>query len=676
MPAPVPTRAASPEVAHWRRGAGPLTAADPWLGREWLTTDGLGGYASATIADVATRRFHGWLVAGVPGPDRRCVFLGRIDEVAVTGTAEVPLGAACWREPEAPIAPDLPRAFRALPGPEWEWRLPEGTLRRALRQPRGRAAVLVRWRWDGAVPLQLRLRPLLACRPYDGLTFANPHADATPRQGAAGALGFQPYPALPPLWFTGSASLPFRRDPAWWHGARYPADLARGYDGHEDLLVPGEWRLELPPGGELVLACAVGEPLAHPAEAFAAADATAAGRWRAALAANPDDVRAARLWFGADDFLYAAPGGRAGVLAGFPWFVEWGRDTFLALPGLLLARGDVAGCGALLAAALPFLRDGLLPNVYAATPAESHYGSADAALWFGRAVLLFDRAGGDPALLREQLWPALRSIAAAYRQGTGLGLEVDGEGLLCAGTPELNATWMDAQTSRGPVTPRHGQAVELNALWLSLLAHLAELQRRFGEPAAVSDTAEDHARAAAAFRRRFWLGDRLADRWHDGAADPTVRPNMVLAAALELSPLTPADRQAVVALARRELLTPRGLRTLSPADPAYQGRYQGGPDDRDSAYHQGTAWPWLLGAYVEAALRAVPAARWAAVQDELRLLLAPLLDEVDEAGLHHVSEVFDGDEPQRPGGTFAQAWNTGELLRARALLATSRGGKR
>jgi predicted glycogen debranching enzyme len=321
---------------------------------------------------------------------------------------------------------------------------------------------------------------------------------------------------------------------------------------------------------------------------------------------------------------------------------------------------------------LPFLREGLLPNIFGNGPDDSAYDSADAALWFARAVLLYDRAGGDADLLHTQLLPALLAIAAAYRRGAPLGLKVDGDGLLEAGAGDKNATWMDARTAEGPVTPRDGQPVELNALWCSLLAHACELGWRFGELEGLGELELLHRRAAAAFPLRFWSGSagHLADRVVAGKPDLTVRPNMVLAAALEFCPMTRSQRRGVVQKARAVLLTPRGLRTLAPGEPGYQGRYQGGPEQRDRAYHQGTAWPWLLGCYVEAALRAAEAAELPAVRQELRAVLDGFLPEVDRQGLNHVSEVFDGDAPQRGGGTFAQAWNTGELLRARALLAS------
>ena len=390
-----------------------------------------------------------------------------------------------------------------------------------------------------------------------------------------------------------------------------------------------------------------------------------------AVTADPAIARAPgwvmRLVLAADLYIFDRPvpgvaDGRS-VIAGYPWFGDWGRDTFIALPGLTLAVGEPQRCGEVLAAARPFVRAGLLPNVFGRTPADSHYGSADAALWYALCVQRWHDAGAATAAVRAEFGPVLQQMATAYLQGTDLGLRVDDDGLLCAGSRAHNATWMDAQTGSGPVTPRDGQPVEIAALWCALLQHLAEL--------CAGDWPARASAAGAAFVRAFWRDDArcLFDRRHDGRGDPALRPNMVIAAALPRSPLSPAQRQGVVDTAVRELLTPRGLRTLAPGDAAYRGRYEGGPEQRDLAYHQGTAWPWLGGFFVEASLRAAAPAQRATVRARLLAWLQGFTAAVDRGGGDHLAEVFDGDAPQRPGGTFAQAWNTGELLRALALCS-------
>jgi len=440
-------------------------------------------------------------------------------------------------------------------------------------------------------------------------------------------------------------------------------DRTRGFDGHEDLFSPGRFKIQLAPGERLTLGASIDEALALPAALFE----REARQRRDALPAQLDF--ASRAAIAADDFLYRAPGGRLGVLAGFPWFGEWGRDTFIALPGLTQARGRLAQCAEVLSGALPYLQDGLLPNIYGANRASSHYGSVDASLWFARAVLLYDRAGGTKTRLRREYLPALIQIAEAYRAGSAPGIQALGIGcdegmLIRAGTPELNPTWMDARIPAGAVTPRHGYAVEICALWYSLLAHIAELC----PPGARRADWKGVARAAGrSFLDRFWLEKpgHLADVWREDDVDERVRPNMVLAASLELSPLRKRQRARILSRARRDLLTPVGLRTLAPDEPGYIPRYEGDPEARDGAYHQGTVWPWLLGFYCEASLRVDGKKPNRA---RLRALFETLADELDAGGLGHIAEVYDAEAPQRRGGTFAQAWSTAEALRALALI--------
>ena len=672
-----------PQVAHVgsslrrsSRTVAPMPSVPPVADRpaalpgdaEWLLADGAGGYGCGSVDDLARRRYHGLWVARLPGAAKRWMVVAALDERFVAGTAITYLMHAHWRGHERPSPSGAQVAFTRRPLPSWRLQNGAQAIERTFALQRvgaDRAAcLLVRYRNLGATPLRLEVRPLLGWCDVDHLLQMDSAFDATVHARGA-SWGVRPNSLLPMLWVTADGVAAFRSEAAWYRGCHFAIDQQRGYDHVGDRWTPGAIELDLGSGQEATLAFALGEPQGAPTAAFDAVMADAAGAWRT-VAPQPAAL-AARLAPGADDFLYRADGGRLGVLAGFPWFGEWGRDVFLSLPGLTLARGRLDLCLDALRGALPFLRDGLLPNIYGATVADSHYGSCDAALWFTLAVQRFADAGGDATVVRGELVPALVSIAEAYERGTGLGLCATADGLLAAGRKDLNATWMDARTAAGPVTPREGLPVEIQALWYALLAFLAEhAGKRW---AALRD------RCGKAFEAQFWLpasderGSWLADRVHDGIADRSVRPNMLVAAALARSPLTVAQRAACVEVARRELVTPRGLRTLSPREPGYRGRYEGGGEARDGAYHQGTVWPWLAGFYVEAALAAASKKARPAEAKALQAWLHGFLPELDRAGLDHVSEVFDGDEPQRPGGTFAQAWNTGELLRALQLCA-------
>lgn len=665
-----------------------LLRLDASLALEWLETDGRGGYASSSVIGCNRRRYHGLLVAPIPRSTKRHVFLSGLEDAlwapgplegAADGGQAFALSSAAWGEEISPRGHVLLERFEQCPWPRWTFRIGPARLERELLLVRGSPTVLVRWRLSGGVPpLELSVRPLLACRDADALQIANDvlERDSEPLEGHECARSVRPYRSLPALDLALDGAAPrWIASAHWYRGATYAVDAARGYEDREDLFTPGLFRCELEPGRWACLAASIEGLPREPAQEFA----VQAEQRRAALA-RAGSGRAARLALSADDFLVRAPTRvvpgpireRPGVVAGWPWFLEWGRDTAIALPGLLLSRERVAECGEALVALAGYLSRGLLPNVFGIGREDSHYGSADASLWYARAVTLYDRADGDAQTLRTKLLPALTEIAERYLEGTGLGVGADPEGLLAAGSEALNATWMDARTADGPVTPRHGCAVEINALWYHLLAYLAELCERFDERARARAWRALAERAARAFLARLWLPqeNRLADRWCDGAPDRSVRPNMVLAAALELSPLSQDQRAGVVECAEHELLTPRGLRTLSPREAGYRGRYGGDVVARDAAYHQGTVWPWLLGFHVEASLRAFPGDR--ARAQRLAALLEGLLDELDRAGLGHVSEVFDGDAPHESGGTIAQAWNSGELLRARRMLAEGR----
>lgn len=662
-----------------RFGREDLQRLDWALAREWLETDGAGGYAASTVLLCPTRRQHGLLVAPYPGNPRRHVFLSRFEEsVELEGREgrSFPLSIARYPSVWAPHGHLTLDAFEHRPHPSWTHRIGDAVVRRDLLLVRGRPTVLVRWTLvSGSRPARFSIRPLLACRDADAVSVENMALEPRVERLEHG-VRCQPYSALPPVSMTVSARRwRFDAAPTWFRRTEFSTDLARGYEGHDDQFSPGFFTFPVEPGEAVTVAVTISDPAGHPAVLF---DAEVESR----LARRPSGKGLrATLAAAADDYLWRSPSGRLGVIAGFPWFSEWGRDTFISLPGLLLSRGKVEECGAALSAAVPWIADGLLPNRFGASRADSDYASADAALWFARAVRLYDltaREVGGPSRngARERLLgllrPALAEIARGYEAGTRFGIGGDGSGLVRLSDPAGNLTWMDAKADGVPVTPRHGCPVEIAALWCFLLRYLADLHLRAGDPNAAAAAAGRAERAERAFLARLWLPDRsrLADAWREGGPDPTIRPNMVIAASLEWSPLSREQRKDVVLAADARLVTPRGLRTLDPRHPEYCPRYEGGVLSRDRAYHQGTVWPWLCGAYVEATLRAYGAER--PVVSRLAGWLDGFEDATTEMGLGHVAEVYDGDPPHRAGGAFAQAWSVAELLRAYDLLDRAR----
>jgi predicted glycogen debranching enzyme len=631
--------------------------------REWLLTDGLGGYASSTVLMCPARRYHGLLVAPLPDSVERHVFLGRFEEWFHGGGKSFAISMGRYPGTYGPLGHQGIERFELAPVPRWTYRFGHAVLEREVLLASGAHTVLVRYRVTGQQnPVVLRLRPLLPYRRAGALTFENYELDKRVERIANGIV-VRPYASLPELAITASAQATFEVDPLWYKNIEYPAELARGYEGHEECFSPGEFHFPLTSGADLVVAATLGPAVADPARLWSREHPR-----RGEAAARVDETVRSRIAHGADDFLFRTRTGRLAVDAGWPWFGEWGRDSCIALPGLLLARGRVDECVEALEGMAEYLKDGLVPNVFGNGRADSDYGSVDASLWFARAVRLTELASPDPAAIGRRFLPALREIAEGYARGAGLGLAVDGAGLLRSGSPLLNSTWMDARVDGVPVTPRDGCAVEINALWYFLLAYLEHLEQRGGDDVRARVLRATRERAGAAFLERFWIPSAgyLADVWKDGARDEAIRPNMVIAASLEWSPLTRAMRGEVLRCARAELLTAAGLRTLDPRDPRYQGTYGGGPEQRDRAYHQGTVWPWLVGPFAEAWLRG-----FGGGEDEKRFL-RELLDgfgaQLENQGLMHVSEVMSGDPPHSPGGTIAQAWNTGELLRAYDLV--------
>ena len=410
-----------------------------------------------------------------------------------------------------------------------------------------------------------------------------------------------------------------------------------------------EWDL----GEPAVLVLRAGAPGTASAEALAAAE----------RARRPD----------APGAYLAARGGGQTVLAGFPWFTDWGRDTFIALRGLLIARGRLAQAAEILLAWSELVSEGMLPNRFPDGAGPPEYNSVDASLWFVVAVHELIEAGGAAPGVAAQLRGACLAILEGYRAGARFGIAADpGDGLLRAGVPGLQVTWMDAKVGDWVVTPRIGKPVEVQALWVNALA-IAGRWPGGGRWVGQALRARDSVVALFPDRRTGGLIDVLDVDGVPGAMDRSIRPNQVLAAGgLPIPVLTPMLVQGVAALAERELLTPLGLRTLSPADPAYRGRYAGGPLERDGAYHQGTAWPWLMGPFVAAWLAVRGHAPEARAEARTRFL-APLQAHLAVAGLGHVSEVADGDPPHAPGGCPFQAWSLGEMIRIEAMLAFATG---
>ncbi len=652
------------------------------LQSEWIETNACGGYAASTLLNAHTRKYHGLLVAALRDPPGRFVLLSKLDDVLLAGERELPLSLHLYNRCRVPPDGDLCLdGFTQDESPAWRFRAGEIELEKRVLLLHKRNTVLIGYRLVSAppIPLRLRLRPLLAYRGIHDLQRENDYLNADVDR-AHGGFRIQPFQGMPTLYVRTSGAADIHPEPLWYRRFDYPRERERGFPDREDLFSPATITVALPPEGWLIVAAGIDgdeDSLLAAWDAELARRGAEAARTRAAVVAavgpaSPQADRLAALMTAGDRFFFQAPDGRTSLIAGFPWFDDWSRDTLIALPGLMLASGRTGEALAILKGIAARERNGMLPNFFAADPARHAYNSADASLWFFRAVQQIIDAGLLMDTVRAELWPVMRRIVTAYRQGADPAIGTDETGMLFAGGPETQLTWMDATVNGRPVTARHGAAVELNALWYNALVFARELAQAFNEP--LPFDADLPERLRDVFRRRFWLPSEeyLADVWRPDAVDTSVRPNQILAVALPHSPLTNAQQTAVVLRVQRELFTPRGLRTLSPRDHAYRGRYEGDGAARDGAYHQGTVWPWLLGPFCDAFLRVNPHRRQAARM--LEEAIAPLLDfAIEGPGLGNFPELFDGDPPQRPAGCFAQAWSSGELIRVLIALARAQG---
>jgi predicted glycogen debranching enzyme len=632
------------------------------LRREWLITNGIGGYAAGTLAGCQTRRYHGLLVAATAPPVGRTLFLVDLDVIAEVCGQRYEL--ACHEYGGGVIHPQghrLLQTFR-LDGtvPIWTFALGPALLLRRVFMGRGHNTTYVQYslvRGDAVVTLQLR--PLCTARDYHWQ-----------RRGGAGfgviaspqGCRVETTDGHPSLAITTDHGT-FRESPDVHWNLFHREEAERGLDTTEDLYSPGIFEIRLEPGGSVVL-CATIESQAVPAgDALAGLRAHETLLLNSAAVAEPMWIR--RLVLAADQFIVARPRASSDgktVIAGYPWFGDWGRDTMIALPGLALATGRPAIAAQVLRTFARFISEGMLPNRFPDAGEAPEYNTADATLWYFVALHEYLQFTGDIALARE-LWPALHEILDWHRRGTRHGIAMDPlDGLLRAGETGTQLTWMDAKVGGWVVTPRSGKAVEINALWYNALRIAAEVAASIGEPAMAVDCRARADTAIAAFRERFWYqaGGYLYDVIDAPARPPdhSLRPNQVLALALPHPLLEREQALSVLAACERELLTSHGLRTLAPSDPAYVGSYGGDQWQRDGAYHQGTVWPWLLGSFARA--------HYTLHRDRERAVsyLAPLEQHLMDACIGQISEIFDADPPHRPRGCFAQAWSVAEILRA------------
>jgi predicted glycogen debranching enzyme len=661
------------EVQFGREICGDLAAAES---REWLVTNGIGGYASGTIAGSQTRRYHGLLVAALQPPLGRTQLVSAIDEIVHYAGEDFSLATHRWASGAVDPQGYLLIEDFHLEGstPVWTYALADALLEKRVWMRQGENTAYLQYTLvRGSSALEMDVQALVNYRDFHSLTHAGDwRMKISPVENGVKVLAFD---GAAPLYLKSSAATSEPRH-EWYIGCYLGQETERGLGDREDRLFAAWFRAKLEIGSSVLLVATT--------EANALLDSDTARAERANYEVKlfhdwqtKNEVIAEEapswLWqliLAADQFIVKRslpeePDGRS-IIAGYHWFGDWGRDTMIALPGLTLATGRAGVARQILLAFSRYVDGGMLPNNFPDAGGQPEYNTVDAALWYFESIRQYFEVTKDAVTL-EKLFPILAAILDAHVVGTRYNIHADpADGLLYAGGPGVQLTWMDAKIGDWVVTPRVGKPVEINALWINALETMAGFARLLTKP---GDAYGILAAKAKKSFQKFWNAERhccfdVIDSPGIGN-DAALRPNQIFAVSLPVSPLTPERQKAVVDVCARHLLTSHGLRSLAPGEAGYTGHYGGSPRDRDAAYHQGTVWGWLLGPFALAHYR-VYHDREAALR-----FLEPLGRQIDASGLGTLGEIFDGDAPFAPRGSIAQAWTVAEVLRVWLTVRTS-----
>ncbi len=631
---------------------------------EWIEADGLGGFASGTVSGIRSRRYHGLLLTATTPPAGRVVLVNGFDAWIETPGGSFSLSSQRY-------APDVVHpdgatrieSFEHEPWPKWRFRLTDDLVieQECFVRP-GESSVFLAWRVAnaGAETIKLFVRPFFSGRDFHSTHHENGAFRFEPEQDRERRV-WRPYDGLPAVVTFSNGS--YNHQPTWYRNFLYSEEEARGLDAIEDCAAPGIFEFNLTRKPAVLMLAAEGHFLNH-IESIETRylHARTMERHRRSSFASPRE-RAA------DAYLVRRGEGKT-IIAGYPWFGDWGRDTFIAIRGLCIATGRLEDARDILVQWAGVVSEGMLPNRFPDQGDAPEFNSVDASLWYIIAVGDYLRAVEKQPKLTldchtEKLRAAVEAILTGYHDGTRFRIHADTDGLLAAGEPGYQLTWMDARVDGREITPRIGKPVEIQALWLNALAIGAQFSPRWQSVFEMGRTS---------FEARFWNGDGdylydVVDCDHQpGTTDRAFRPNQIFAVGgLPLQLLSAERARQVVDAVEARLLTPLGLRSLAPNEPGYVGHYGGGVAQRDGSYHQGTVWPWLIGAFVDAWLRVRGNSAEAKAEARARFL-PPLFEHLEHAGLGHISEIADGDPPHAPAGCPFQAWSLGELLRLEKLL--------
>ncbi|HPL63740.1 MAG TPA: amylo-alpha-1,6-glucosidase [Syntrophales bacterium] len=648
---------------------------------EWVDANGRGGYSSSTILHCHTRRYHGLLIANLKEPPGRHVLLSSLEDSIDREGKEIFLSFHRYPGVYYPHGYKYLSEFRLDLCPRFIYHLGEIRIRKSIMAVHAEDTVLIEYDCErGDIPLVLRIRPLIAYREIHALTRENLDLHVRTYEARNG-FKIQPYDGMPPFFVQAGKKCDFYPSPVWYRDLEYMIDAERGFENHEDLFQAGVFEIPISQGEKVLVSGSLKEQKGSLRSIWDREEERRSGvlnhieMWTGGIPDLNDKSLLSQLMEAGEKFIFRPSAGRRGIIAGYHWFYNWGRDTLISLPGLTFCCGRIEAGIEVLKSIGRFEKKGLLPNFISEDGKSVSYNSVDCALWYVWAVQQFLSYTKDYEILEKHFWPVVKRIVRRYMAGTENSIGMERNGLLHAGDSGTQLTWMDVMVDGKPVTPRNGLPVDINALWYNALCFAAETAEtledsRFKLDRGLPDLVRN------SFQEIFWMEEEgyLGDVWTEGRLDASVRPNQIFAVSLPHSPLESHHWRRVVDKVQRELLTPVGLRTLSPGDPAYHGRYAGSPRERDEAYHQGTVWPWLIGHFGEACLKA------ADCSDEARLFLLSILREmlpaqIESSGLGFLSEVYDGDPPHEPGGCAAQSWSVAEVIRLYTILISKEAPK-
>jgi len=633
-----------------------LTNLEYALSRELLRTNRSGSFACTTIIGCNTRKYHGLLICPQPAIDDELhVLLSSIDETIIQHDAEFNLALHKFANNTwYPRGHKYLVDFQAEPVPALFYRVGGVHLKKEMLLASDDRLLMRYTLLDAHSPTKLRVRPFLAYRQRHTLTKANTFVDKK-YISIHGGIKVRMYVGYSYLHFQFSRDADYIHAPDWWYNFEYIKELERGYEGHEDLYTPGYFEINLIKKSPLYLSVGLTPIEPHKISVLFSKEVKKR---------IPRNNYENCLYNAADQFIVSRDG-KTEIIAGYPWFGRWGRDTFISLPGLTLTRGKVDTFYDVIETMLEDLSGPLFPNV--GKGGKAAYNSVDAPLWFFWSLQqLQAMAHVDAKEIWRRYSVTMKNILFGLREGKSDGIYMLENGLLFAYIPGKALTWMDAVVDGKPVTQRPGLAVEINALWYNAIGFLLSLAKEVGDASTIEYWEPVFQKIPASFKETFWDKSKgyLADYVFNDYKDWSVRPNMLFAASLPFSPVSEKIQQLIVEKVKNELLTPFGIRTLSPQDPKYIGIYEGPIRHRDLSYHQGTVWPWLLGAYADAYARlykknAIP------VLEQIYYGMEPTLF---EHGIGTIGEVFSGDPPHRPGGAISQAWSVAEVLRIKYII--------